>query len=43
MIRCSEKLASRPAVQRGRKVNKTQGDLFDPLGDDAADFDRPIH
>jgi GSH-dependent disulfide-bond oxidoreductase len=44
VIRWSEKLASRPAVQRGRKVNKTQGDLFGALRErhDAADFDRPI-
>lgn len=44
VIRWSEKLASRSAVQRGRKVNKTQGDLFGALRErhDAGDFDRSI-
>jgi GST-like protein len=41
VIRWADEVARRPAVQRGRKVNRTWGDASNQLPErhDAADFD----
>jgi len=41
VVRWAERVAKRPAVQRGRKVNRVQGDLASQLRErhDASDFD----
>jgi GST-like protein len=42
--RWAERIAKRPAVQRGRRVNRTWGDPASQLAErhDAADFDAPV-
>ena len=42
VIRWADQIAKRPAVQRGRKVNRTWGDADNQLAErhDASDFDR---
>ena len=41
VIRWADAIDARPAVQRGRKVNRVMGDLADQLHErhDASDFD----
>jgi GST-like protein len=41
VVRWAEQVAKRPAVQRGRKVNRVTGDLANQLRErhDASDFD----
>ena len=41
VVRWAEQVAKRPAVQRGRKVNRVTGDLASQLRErhDASDFD----
>jgi GSH-dependent disulfide-bond oxidoreductase len=43
VLRWADELAARPAVQRGRRVNRTFGDAADQLAErhDAKDFDTP--
>jgi GST-like protein len=42
--RWAQTIAARPAVQRGRRVNRTWGDPAGQLAErhDAADLDRPV-